>query len=82
MSQDRHQIFITFADYDSSHVQYLNNKLPLSSARPFLKMHEFGPWSTMVRSDMEEVGGILLAIALRAYSDANMGKSSTSEQHT
>jgi hypothetical protein len=62
VSQDRHQIFITFAEYDSSYVKYLNNKLPPNSARPFLRMYEFGPWNTMVRSDMEGLGGILLAI--------------------
>ncbi|KAE8155000.1 hypothetical protein BDV25DRAFT_146823 [Aspergillus avenaceus] len=82
VSQDRHQIFITFAEYDSSYIQYLNNTLPPDSPRPFLKMHEFGPWNTMVKNDMENIGSILLAIALRAYSDANPGKPSTSEQHS
>ncbi|GLA22769.1 hypothetical protein AnigIFM63326_005243 [Aspergillus niger] len=71
ISQDRHQIFITFADYDSNYIQYLNNTLPPGSPRPFLRMHEIGPWNTTVKGDMEEVGSILLAIALRAYSDTN-----------
>ncbi|KAE8349396.1 hypothetical protein BDV28DRAFT_141318 [Aspergillus coremiiformis] len=75
VSQDRHQIFITFAEYDATYFQYLDNTLPPSSPRPFLKMHEFGPWNTEVRKDMESVGSILLAIALRAYSDAHLSKS-------
>jgi hypothetical protein len=79
VSQDRHQIFITFAEYDGSYIQYLNNTLRPNSPRPFLKMYEFGPWNTMNRGDMENVGSILLAIALRAYSDANLGKSSTNK---
>ncbi|KAJ5804397.1 uncharacterized protein N7518_000700 [Penicillium psychrosexuale] len=70
VSQDRHQIFITFAEYADSYIQYLNDMLPEKSPRPFLTMHEFGPWNTTSRRDMEAVGGILLAIALRAYSDA------------
>ncbi|KAL2809606.1 hypothetical protein BJX63DRAFT_423673 [Aspergillus granulosus] len=74
VSQDRHQIFITFAEYDGSYIQYLNNTLPPNSPRPFLKMHEFGPWDTKNRSDMENIGSILLVIALRAYSDAKSGK--------
>ncbi|KKK23515.1 hypothetical protein AOCH_004090 [Aspergillus ochraceoroseus] len=82
VSQDRHQIFITFAEYDCNYIQYLDNTLPPNSPRPFLKMHEFGPWNTMIRSDMEIIGSILLAISLRAYSDANLGKPSTSEQHS
>ncbi|KAJ5213232.1 hypothetical protein N7449_000401 [Penicillium cf. viridicatum] len=80
ISQDRHQIFITFAEYDESYIQYLHNTLPPKSPRPFLKMHEFGPWNTMARSDMEDIGGILLAIALRAYSDANPSKPSSNKQ--
>ncbi|GKZ34510.1 hypothetical protein AbraIFM66950_004786 [Aspergillus brasiliensis] len=51
--------------------RHLNNSLPPGSPRSFLKMREFGPWNTLNRSDMEKVGGILLAIALRAYADAN-----------
>ncbi|RAH67364.1 uncharacterized protein BO66DRAFT_473428 [Aspergillus aculeatinus CBS 121060] len=70
VSQDRHQISITFAEYDSSYIQYLNNRLPPNAPRPFLTMHEFGPWNTNVRSEMESIGGLLLAIALRAYADA------------
>lgn len=80
ISQDRHEIFITFAEYDESYIQYLNNTLPSKSPRPFLKMCEFGPWNTMVRSDMEDIGGILLAIALRAHSDANPSKPSPNKQ--
>ncbi|OJJ68271.1 hypothetical protein ASPBRDRAFT_210162 [Aspergillus brasiliensis CBS 101740] len=69
VSQDRHLIYLIFAEYDDKYIQYLTNSLPAGSPRPFLKMHEFGPWNTLVRSDMEDLGGILLAIALRAYAD-------------
>ncbi|RAK83883.1 hypothetical protein BO79DRAFT_159818, partial [Aspergillus costaricaensis CBS 115574] len=71
VSQDRHLIYLIFAEYDDKYIQYLNNSLPPGSPRPFLKMHEFGPWNTLNRSDMENLGGILLAIALRAYAEAN-----------
>ncbi|RAL00823.1 uncharacterized protein BO80DRAFT_434909 [Aspergillus ibericus CBS 121593] len=71
VSQDRHQIFLIFADYTEDYIRYLNNTLPPESPRPFLKMNEFGPWDTTPVSEMMQVGSILLAIALRSYHDAN-----------
>ncbi|XRM42140.1 hypothetical protein ABZX51_005370 [Aspergillus tubingensis] len=69
VSQDRHLIYLIFAEYDDAYIQYLNNTLPPGPS-PFLRMREFGPWNTLNRSDMVSLGGILLAIALRAYADA------------
>ncbi|PWY84810.1 hypothetical protein BO70DRAFT_361208 [Aspergillus heteromorphus CBS 117.55] len=71
VSRNRHQIFTTFAEYDENYIRFLNDDpFPAGAPRPFLKMHEFGPWETTNRTDMKQVGSILLAIALRAHADA------------
>ncbi|PYH89304.1 hypothetical protein BO71DRAFT_336988, partial [Aspergillus ellipticus CBS 707.79] len=41
VSQNRHQIFITFAEYDANYIHYLNDDPPPAGAsRPFLRMHQ------------------------------------------
>ncbi|KAE8348320.1 hypothetical protein BDV28DRAFT_143789 [Aspergillus coremiiformis] len=69
MSQNRHEIFLTFADYDDDYLAYLQNKPPKKSALSFLKMHQYGPWNTQSASDMKQLGPILLAITLYAYTE-------------
>lgn len=66
MSQDRHLIHLTFAEYDENYVKYLNNKLGQDESPGFLTMHEYGGWDTTKAADMQYLGPILLAIALRA----------------
>ncbi|CAG7950355.1 unnamed protein product [Penicillium salamii] len=66
VSQDRNEIYIIFAEYDETYVKYLDDKLDRSKDPGFLTMHQFGPWDIENRSDMADVGRILLAIALRA----------------
>ncbi|PYI26442.1 hypothetical protein BP00DRAFT_381902 [Aspergillus indologenus CBS 114.80] len=66
ISQDRHEIFLIFAQFDSDYIAYLENKLSDESALSFLTMHQYGPWNTESRSHMEELGPILLAITLYA----------------
>lgn len=66
MSQDRNEIYIIFAEYDETYVKYLDDKLDRSEGPGSLTMHQFGPWDIEKRSDMADVGRILLAIALRA----------------
>lgn len=70
VSQDRHEIWLIFAEYDEEYIKYIqdgsyNPDSPLS----FLKMHEFGPFDTLKRDDMAELGPILLALTLRADQD-------------
>ncbi|RAL15383.1 uncharacterized protein BO97DRAFT_307097, partial [Aspergillus homomorphus CBS 101889] len=69
VSQDRHEIFLTFADYDDDYIAYLKNKSPKNSALSFLTMHQYGPWDTQTASHMAELGPILLVITLDAQSD-------------
>lgn len=64
ISQDRHEIYLTVAEYDENYVAYLNENAV--EKRPFLIMHQYGPWDTQVSNNMRELGPILLAIALRA----------------
>ncbi|OGM39915.1 hypothetical protein ABOM_011311 [Aspergillus bombycis] len=66
VSQDRHEIYLTFAEYGENYVRYLNNTQGNDEAPGFLTMHGFGPWDTGRVGDMEDLGRILLAIALRA----------------
>ncbi|KAJ6036219.1 hypothetical protein N7540_000498 [Penicillium herquei] len=69
VSQDRHEIYIIFAEYDENHVRHLNQKFP-SEAPPFLRMQEFGPWDINNKVAMKELAVILLAISLRAHADS------------
>ncbi|KAJ5579541.1 uncharacterized protein N7459_005526 [Penicillium hispanicum] len=68
VSQDREEIYITFAEYSKEYVHFLNKKSPPGTEPPFLTMRSYGPWVTSTMRDMEKVGSILLAIALRAHS--------------
>ncbi|KAB8200084.1 hypothetical protein BDV34DRAFT_230615 [Aspergillus parasiticus] len=66
VSQDRHEIYLTFAEYSEDYVKYLNNTLGKDESPGFLTLHGFGPWDTDRVGDMKDLGRILLAIALRA----------------
>ncbi|KAL5341041.1 hypothetical protein BJX70DRAFT_359499, partial [Aspergillus crustosus] len=66
LSQDRHQIFLTVAGFDSSYRDYLVNGTIGDDA--FLTMHTYGPWNTLVESHMDELAVIVLSIVLRFVS--------------
>lgn len=66
VSQDRHEIYIIFAEYRENYIKYLHDELGPTDDPGFMTMHQIGPWNTENRTDMESVGKILLAIALRA----------------
>ncbi|PIG80682.1 hypothetical protein AARAC_007784 [Aspergillus arachidicola] len=66
VSQDRHEVYLTFAEYSENYVKYLNNTLGKDESPGFLTLHGFGPWDTDRAGDMKDLGWILLAIALRA----------------
>ncbi|OOF90468.1 hypothetical protein ASPCADRAFT_179013 [Aspergillus carbonarius ITEM 5010] len=70
ISQDRHEIYVTFAEYDATYIRYLNNTLGKDERSGFLTLHVFGPWDTTRARDMKELGNILLAVALRAEEGA------------
>ncbi|CAI7564972.1 unnamed protein product [Penicillium glandicola] len=74
VSQDRHQVFVTVAKYDEEYLEYLNNPNQSSDnddeKLSFLTMHQFGPWNTLDRSHIRDLGPILLAISLQADADS------------
>ncbi|CAI7631573.1 unnamed protein product [Penicillium glandicola] len=68
ISQDRHQVFVTVAEYGENYLKYLSENKPSSSEDPssFLTMNQYGPWDTSKKSSIKEIGTIILAITLRA----------------
>lgn len=68
MSQDRHEIYITVADYDQNYVKYLENELTEAEDPGFMTMHQYGPWDIRNLEDMQEVAQYLVAIFIRAES--------------
>ena len=67
MSQDRHEVYLTFARFDSKYVRYLRDGT--KEDNPFLKMHEFGPFRTMTSAHMQKVGKTILAFTLQMSDD-------------
>ncbi|KAJ5457267.1 hypothetical protein N7530_012541 [Penicillium desertorum] len=61
ISQDRHEIFVTFVPFHQGYENYLRNG---SNTNTFLVMNTFGPFHTAYRNDMEEFGRIILAAIL------------------
>ena len=66
VSQDRHEIYLTFAIFDSSYVRYL--KEGTKEGEPFLRMHEFGPFDIRKVGHMKKVGELILALTLQMSS--------------
>ncbi|KAL2821899.1 hypothetical protein BJX63DRAFT_377390 [Aspergillus granulosus] len=66
LSQDRHEIYLTVAEYDYEYVRYLKDKDYKPTSKSFMRMQQFGPWDTLIRKDMEKLGPILLGISLMA----------------
>ncbi|PLB45039.1 hypothetical protein P170DRAFT_513116 [Aspergillus steynii IBT 23096] len=72
VSQNRHEIFITVAEYDSGYISYLRKKPADDEPLSFLTMHQYGPWNTNNAGHMKKLGPILLALTL--YADAEVKK--------
>ncbi|KAH8427081.1 uncharacterized protein LDX57_004799 [Aspergillus melleus] len=72
VSQNRHEIFITIAEYDSGYVSYLKTKPADDEPPSFMTMHQYGPWNTESAGDMRKLGPILLALTL--YAEAEVKK--------
>lgn len=68
VSQDRHQIFLTLAQFDADYVDYIcdNTAASMPPTQPsFLQMREYGPFDTVIDSHMKSLGRVLLAFCLR-----------------
>ncbi|RDH37517.1 hypothetical protein BDQ94DRAFT_157058 [Aspergillus welwitschiae] len=77
VSQDRHQIWLSFAEYDDEYIRYIVHGLQdPERPRSFLTMHEFGPYNTLKESHMTELAVILLALTLRADHDRKVEQES------
>lgn len=66
MSQDRHEIYLTFAKFDSSYVRYL--KEGTIEGEPFLSMYEFGPFDLRNMGHMKKLGEVILTLTLQMSS--------------
>ncbi|KAH9890297.1 hypothetical protein F4778DRAFT_753258 [Xylariomycetidae sp. FL2044] len=62
ISQDRNEIYLTFAVYDADYVDYIRGRQ--YDKRSFLVMNEFGPFHTEVQSHMHVLAKIMLAFSL------------------
>ncbi|KAH8427659.1 uncharacterized protein LDX57_005370 [Aspergillus melleus] len=69
VSQNRNEIYITFAEYDDEYMNYLKDRSSSDPDLHFLTMHQYGPWKTSIQAHMRDLGQLLLAICLRAHSD-------------
>ncbi|WEW56766.1 hypothetical protein PRK78_002217 [Emydomyces testavorans] len=68
VSQNRHEIFLTVAEYDSQYLDYIQN--PGYDLDPSLMtMFQFGPWNVSKRTHMNEFAAILLAMTLQLGSE-------------
>lgn len=70
ISQDREEIYLTFAEYDDAYVDYIKQRSNPSEKLSLMSMREFGPWKIESREDMEHLSRFLLAFTLRANDDA------------
>ncbi|KAE8153590.1 hypothetical protein BDV25DRAFT_149138 [Aspergillus avenaceus] len=80
ISQNRHEIFITIAEYDSGYVSYLRKKPAAGEPPSFLTMHQYGPWNTQDAGHMKKLGPILLALTLYAESEVKKAEMTQSSE--
>ncbi|KAL4966500.1 uncharacterized protein BDV14DRAFT_171191 [Aspergillus stella-maris] len=64
--QDRHEIYLVYAEYDDDYLKYLGGE---EKPDAFMKLHQFGGWDTGDLESMVHLAPILVAIALRAAAD-------------
>ncbi|KAK2810361.1 hypothetical protein FQN50_003092 [Emmonsiellopsis sp. PD_5] len=62
--QERHDIRLIVAEYDQDYVDYIRNSPKPNTPLSLLRMNEYGPWDIDNPKEMEELGPILLALAL------------------
>ncbi|KAI0810311.1 hypothetical protein GGR55DRAFT_646127 [Xylaria sp. FL0064] len=69
ISQDRDDIYLTFAEFDASYVDYIRHR---SNTTSFLTMNEYGPFSVGNKDSMKELGELVLVLALRACKEMSI----------
>ncbi|KAG7291139.1 hypothetical protein NEMBOFW57_001150 [Staphylotrichum longicolle] len=65
ISQERHEVYLTFAVFDADCVDYIRGAVgatQLPSTQGFMQMHEYGPFSTTTRSHMQGLGELVVAL--------------------
>lgn len=67
VSQDRHEIYITFARYNPQYAEYLTNKKGKRDG--FLVMESYGPWHINNHENMRYLGQVIVTLTMLA-SDA------------
>ncbi|KAI0141198.1 hypothetical protein GGR57DRAFT_487535 [Xylariaceae sp. FL1272] len=71
ISQDRHEVYLSFVEFDQSYVHYIKQRAPPSTTASgpqpsHLKMQEYGEFDTGNRTHMQSLGELVLAYALQA----------------
>lgn len=71
VSQDRHEVYLTFVTLGAQYLEYLLNGQHGLPGDPscFLHAVEEGPWDVTRRDHMERLGPIIEGIRLRAEAD-------------
>jgi hypothetical protein len=64
IAQDEDEIYLAFASYNKSYLNYLRRDIQRSTA--FLTIQEYGPWDIKKVAEVENLSQILVAFLLRA----------------
>lgn len=64
ISQDRHEIYLTFAEFDATYVDYISHR-KTKTREAFLEMRPYGPFSIGDKTRMKVLGELVLAFALQ-----------------
>lgn len=64
VSQDRHQIFVTFASCPQAYFSYIDRENREATNDAFLTMQRFGPWRIDNHQDMRHFAQLIVAITL------------------
>ena len=66
VSQDYNEIYLTVAEFGSDYKDYILNRNQKSDTKkPFMTMHQYGPWRTSKQTHMQHLGWLLLAFTLQ-----------------
>ena len=63
VSQDRREVYLTFATFDDEYVRYVTGKAE-AKVNTFLRMHQFGPIAISNPQHMRYLAYYVLAITL------------------
>jgi len=66
ISQDLRDIYLTFATYNTSYLEYLRNRRHGQEAQRLLTMQEYGSWDIGSHDDIQHLAQIIVAFVLRA----------------